>query len=106
MTLPAHIFPNEALPPRRLAAPSPPIGDAAGEVVRIIDALAARGLEMLVADLTLPDVGMPVVKVLIPGLRHAYPELGPGRLHDVPLTLGWIDQPVPEARMRDLRSPL
>src|SRR5262249_46376118 len=41
-------------------------------------------LEVLVADLTRRDIGVPVVKVLVPGLRPAMPRYAPGRLYDVP----------------------
>lgn len=72
----------------------------------LVKGLAERGLEMLVSDVTLPDVGLPVARVMIPGLRHAYRELGPGRLHDVPLREGWLSQRVTEAQMRALSLPL
>jgi ribosomal protein S12 methylthiotransferase accessory factor len=47
-----------------------------------------QGLELLVADLTRPDVGVPVVKVLVPGMRPATPRFAPGRLYDVPRRQG------------------
>jgi oxazoline/thiazoline synthase len=63
-------------------------------------ALAARqGLETLVLDQTRPDVGLPVVKVIVPGLRHFWRRLAPGRLYDVPVHLGWLPAPVPEAQL-------
>lgn len=59
-----------------------------------IDALVReRGMELLVLDQTRPDVGLPVVKVLVPGLRHFWARLGPGRLFDVPVALGRRDRP-------------
>lgn len=47
----------------------------------------SRGLDLLVLDQTRPDVGIPVVKVLIPGLRHFWARFAPGRLFDVPVLL-------------------
>jgi ribosomal protein S12 methylthiotransferase accessory factor len=47
----------------------------------------ARGLELLVQDHTRPDTGLHVVKVVVPGLRHFWARLGPGRLYDVPVAL-------------------
>lgn len=62
--------------------------------------LARRaGLETMVLDQTRPDVGMRVCRVIVPGLRHFWRRLGPGRLHDMPVQLGWLDVPVPEAAM-------
>jgi oxazoline/thiazoline synthase len=48
-------------------------------------------------DQTRPDIGLSAVKVIVPGLRHFWPRFGPGRLYDVPVRLGWIDRPRPEA---------
>lgn len=63
-------------------------------------ALAARqGLETLVLDQTRPDIGLPVVKVIVPGLRHFWRRLAPGRLYDVPVRLGWLPAPLPEDQL-------
>jgi ribosomal protein S12 methylthiotransferase accessory factor len=55
-----------------------------------------RGLEMLVLDQTRPDIGMPVVKVVVPGLRHFWARFARGRLYDVPVALGWLGRPLAE----------
>ena len=63
--------------------------------VKAASALVARhGMELLVLDQTLPDVGLPVVKVMVPGLRHYWARFAPGRLYDVPVRLGLREQPV------------
>lgn len=54
----------------------------------------AAGLELLVLDQTRPDVGMPVVKVLIPGMRSVRARFAPGRLFDVPVALGRRARPL------------
>jgi oxazoline/thiazoline synthase len=46
------------------------------------------GLDILVLNQTRPDIKMPVVKVVIPGLRHFWPRFAPGRLFQVPVALG------------------
>jgi oxazoline/thiazoline synthase len=53
------------------------------------------GLDLLVLDQTRPDIEMPVVKVVVPGLRHFWPRLAPGRLYDVPVRLGRLAEPTP-----------
>lgn len=85
------------------SAPSSPVHsvmderrDAASDVETVCRAVQARGLEALIADLTRPDIGLPVAKVLVPGLRHFWPRYAPGRLFDVPVRLGWIDSPTAE----------
>ena len=64
--------------------------------------LAAIGLEMLVLDQTRPDIGLPVVRVIVPGLRHFWARLGPGRLYDVPVRLGLLDEPTPYEKLNPI----
>ncbi len=59
----------------------------------------ARGLDFLVLDQTRPDVEVPVVRVIVPGLRHFYRRFAPGRLYDVPVKLGLRDHPIPETEL-------
>jgi ribosomal protein S12 methylthiotransferase accessory factor len=54
------------------------------------------GLEMLVLDQTRPDVGLPVVKVVVPGLRHFWARYAAGRLYDVPVRMAWLPDPLDE----------
>jgi ribosomal protein S12 methylthiotransferase accessory factor len=65
--------------------------------------LARRaGLDFLVLDQTRPDIEVPVARVIVPGLRHFYRRFAPGRLFDVPVKLGWRDQPLPENELNPL----
>ena len=57
----------------------------------------ARGMEFLVLDQTRPDIGMPVVRVVVPGMRHFWARFAPGRLYDVPVSLGHRERPLDEA---------
>jgi oxazoline/thiazoline synthase len=50
-------------------------------------------LDILILDQTRPDINMPVVKVLAPGLRHFWPRFAPGRLFEVPVRLGRLSKP-------------
>jgi oxazoline/thiazoline synthase len=58
-----------------------------------------RGMEMLVLDQTRPDIGLKVVRVIVPGLRHFWKRWGAGRLYDVPAELGWLPQPLTEEQL-------
>lgn len=49
-----------------------------------------------VKTLTKADCGVPVVRVIAPGLRHWWARLGPGRLYDVPPRIGWIPKKLRE----------
>jgi ribosomal protein S12 methylthiotransferase accessory factor len=66
---------------------------------RIIE---AQGMEMLVLDQTRADVGMPVVKVVVPGLRHFWARFAPGRLYDVPVKMGWLKKPLREDELNPI----
>jgi ribosomal protein S12 methylthiotransferase accessory factor len=45
-------------------------------------------MEVLVLDQTRPDIGLPVARVIVPGMRPFWARLAPGRLYDVPVELG------------------
>jgi ribosomal protein S12 methylthiotransferase accessory factor len=55
-----------------------------------------RGMELLVLDVTRADIGLPVVKVIVPGLRSFFPRYAPVRLFDVPVQSGWLREPLGE----------
>ncbi|QTN25678.1 TOMM precursor leader peptide-binding protein [Rhizobacter sp. AJA081-3] len=61
------------------------------------------GLEMLLLEQTRPDVGMPAVKVVVPGLRHFWPRFAPGRLFDVPTQQGWLARRLSEDELNPRR---
>lgn len=63
------------------------------EDVETAEALVrAHGMELLVLDQTRPDVELPVVKVIVPGMRHFWARFAPGRLFDIPVRLGRLDR--------------
>ncbi len=99
-TLAGHPYlkPDESVPPR-LAGDfdQPQGGDLLDDIQRCQAAVEQAGLEVLVLDQTRADVGMPVCRVIIPGLRHFWRRLGPGRLYTVPVQLGWRAEPLAEA---------
>lgn len=60
------------------------------------------GMEMLILDQTRPEVGMPVVKVIVPGLRHFWARFAPGRLYNAPVKMGWTAEPTAEGRLNPI----
>jgi bacteriocin biosynthesis cyclodehydratase domain-containing protein len=71
--------------------------DDIAEDVRACQAIVERqGLELLVLDQTRPEIGLPVVKVIVPGMRHFWARFAPGRLYDAPVKLGWLAAPLAE----------
>lgn len=89
-------------PRRRDEFPRLASGDLLQDIHYCRDLVAARGMEMLVHDLTRPGVGLPAVKVIVPGLRHFWARFAPGRLYDVPAAMGWL----PEARTEQALNPI
>jgi bacteriocin biosynthesis cyclodehydratase domain-containing protein len=63
--------------------------DLRDAVLDCVERARRVGLETVVLDQTRPDSGLSVVQVVVPGLRHIWPRLGPGRLYDVPVRMGW-----------------
>jgi ribosomal protein S12 methylthiotransferase accessory factor len=76
--------------------------DTREQVMACVEIAKRAGLDFLVLDQTRPDIGVPVARVIVPGLRHFYRRFAPGRLYDIPVRLGWLDRPVPESELNPL----
>ncbi len=76
---------------------SPSTRDTREDIEQCRGLIESHGMEMLVLDQTRPDIGMPVARVIVPGMRHFWQRFAPGRLYDVPVTLGWCQTPLDEA---------
>jgi oxazoline/thiazoline synthase len=70
--------------------------DLLADVLTCQQIVEGQGMELLVLDQTRPDIGLKVVKVMVPGLCHFWRRLGAGRLYEVPVKLGWLQQPLLE----------
>jgi ribosomal protein S12 methylthiotransferase accessory factor len=81
-----HLIPSKE-------AVSPPPTHRAG-LKSLLKRLQARGLHVYGHDASRTALGIPVVKLFAPGLRHTKPRFGPGRLFDVPVALGWRSGPL------------
>lgn len=98
-----YLAPAEGLPPKRASDyPSFQSDDLLDDVLRCQAIVEGIGLEMLVLDLTRPDVGMPAVKVFVPGLRHFWARFAPGRLYDVPVARGELARPLKEEELNPI----
>jgi ribosomal protein S12 methylthiotransferase accessory factor YcaO len=91
-------FPWLLAGPERTAPPPDPMSPPA-RLAALLRALTDAGLRPLIVDLLRPDTGIPVVKALVPGLRHTRNRFGPGRLYDVPFSLGWLSRPRTKAEL-------
>lgn len=61
--------------------------------------ITSAGMDVLVIDKTRPDIGLPVVQVIAPGLCHFWPRFGAQRLYSVPVQLGWREQVCRESEL-------
>lgn len=104
-TLDAHPYlrPDDQAPRTPISAwPCRNNHDLLTDVTTCVEIARQAGLETLVLDQTRPDIGLNVVKVVVPGLRHFWKRLGPGRLYDVPVTMGWLETPRRESEMNPI----
>jgi oxazoline/thiazoline synthase len=76
--------------------------DVLVDVMLCINKAESLGMETLVLDQTRADIGMRVVKVIVPGMRHFWARFGPGRLYDVPVKLGWLPLPLHETQLNPI----
>ena len=76
--------------------------DICESVLFCIEMVKKQGLETLVLDLTQQDIGLHVVKVIVPGLRHFWRRTAPGRLYDVPVKMGWLKQKLTEKELNPI----
>lgn len=76
--------------------------DCKDDVLTCVEIAAQHGLETLVLDQTRPDIGLSVVKVIVPGLRHFWARFAPGRLYDIPVQLGWLPAPLKEEQLNPI----
>jgi oxazoline/thiazoline synthase len=97
---------NAKLPPPRWDGSVVPRADIRAGLRSCLEIAHARDLDVLVLDQTRGDVGLPVVRVVVPGLRHFWPRFGPGRLYDVPVGLGWLKAPREEAQLNPVHLTL
>lgn len=98
-----YLVPDPAAPGTRVPDLTLPTSDdLAVDLVACQDLVRANGMELLALDMTRPDIGLPVVKVLVPGLRHFWSRYAPGRLYDVPVRLGLLPAPLAEDELNPI----
>ncbi|SHH11528.1 TOMM precursor leader peptide-binding protein [Bradyrhizobium erythrophlei] len=76
-----------------------PLDNTRDQVIACVDIAARAGLDFLVLNQTRPDIEVPIVRVIVPGLRHFYRRFAPGRLYDIPVKLGLLDRPRLESEL-------
>jgi ribosomal protein S12 methylthiotransferase accessory factor len=77
--------------------------DFRDDVITCVKLAQAQGMETLVLDQTRSDVGLSVVKVIVPGMRQFWARFGKGRLYDVPVKMGWLKERLTEEQLNPVR---
>ena len=72
------------------------------ELEYILEQFNNKGLAVYGVNMTANTIGFPVVKILVPGMRHFWPRLGQGRLYDIPVKLGYLNHPKKEEDLNKL----
>ncbi|WP_345633568.1 TOMM precursor leader peptide-binding protein [Rugosimonospora acidiphila] len=94
------LLPDPAQPLRLIPEGEGDVSRDLGACVQsCVEAAARVGLEVIVADLTRPEIELSVVKVMAPGMRHFWRRTGPGRLYDVPVQMGRRGSPTAESEL-------
>src|SRR5690606_21015858 len=92
-----YLLPNPSLEAlRKYDYPTADTDDQLVDLMTCVLKAQALALETLVLDQTRPDVGVHVVKVVVPGIRHFWARFDRGRLYDVPINLGRLPRPLKE----------
>ena len=98
-----YLLPDSDAPMRRVdALADHHSGDLLKDIQHCCTCVEAQGLEVLVLDQTRELVGLPVVKVVVPGLRHFWARYAPGRLYDVPVQMEQLPQPLTEDQLNPI----
>lgn len=80
--------------------------DRREQVLSCVELVGRHGHDFLVLDQTRPDIEVPVVRVIVPGLRHFYRRFAPGRLYDAPVALGLRNRRLLESELNPLHPIL
>ncbi|MBC1238192.1 TOMM precursor leader peptide-binding protein [Nostoc sp. 2RC] len=76
------------------------------DVMTCVEIAKNAGLETLVLDKTRPDIGLNVVKVIVPEMPHYWLRMGAKRIYDVPVKMGWLSTPLTEEQMNPISVPI
>ena len=98
----SYLLPHGKAPVRRPRPSKFASLDRREQVLACVKLARRFGLDFLVLDQTRADIQVPVVRVIVPGLRHLQRRFAPGRLYDVPVKLGLRKRPLQEVELNPL----
>jgi thiazole/oxazole-forming peptide maturase SagD family component len=83
----------------QLTAPSERAMTEAASLNHCTEGLNLVGIEPFYVDLTRAEIGVPVVRLIAPGLRHFWARFAPDRLFTVPVKQGWLGASLSEREL-------
>lgn len=87
----SFLTPDEQLPATVCSDFLSPVARAPKQyILSCVELVKSWGLETLTLEQTRENIGMPVVKVVVPGMRSWWARFAPGRLYRLPVQLGWL----------------
>jgi ribosomal protein S12 methylthiotransferase accessory factor len=96
----SFLTPDDQLPATVCSDFSPPVArDSKQQVLSCVELAESWELEILILEQTRENMGMPVVKVLVPGMRTWWARFAPGRLYTLPVQLRWLNGPKGECEL-------
>ncbi len=79
-----------------------PRASDADDVLNLQSLMQAKGLEVLAFNTMRPDINVPVVRAIVPGLRHFWARFAKGRLYDVPVAMGKLPKALNESELNPI----
>lgn len=99
----SYLLPQAGAPVRRAEHyPTQASRDHLWDVTTCITRAQGLGLDTMLLDQSRPDIEVNVAKVIVPGARHFWARLAPGRLFDVPVALGRLPRRVTEDELNPI----
>lgn len=80
--------------------------DSGAAMEALVERGKALGVGLWFLELSRKDYGCPVVRAIGPGLRPSEARYGKGRLYEVPMKLGWVNNEVRESELNRASLPL
>jgi bacteriocin biosynthesis cyclodehydratase domain-containing protein len=87
-------------PKNEIDSPPEPAPLTSSQIVALcIQRMKSAGIRPIAVNLTRPDVLVHAVRAVAPGMRSTRNRRGPGRLYEVPVRLGWLEEARTEAEL-------
>jgi ribosomal protein S12 methylthiotransferase accessory factor len=101
-----HMRPGGIKPPSEKLQPLTRPSDSEEALQSCAELCQRKKQQFLIMDYTTPSFKVPVVRIIVPGMRHFRARFAPGRLYKVPKTMGWQSRPISENDLTRIPVPI